>query len=72
MVTGLYGEQYEFHINKADDDIRFGCLPYGFQRDIALTKTEEEPQPFKTDEEKKEIAKMAFRAVYADRIGTEV
>lgn len=34
MVTGLYGEQYKFKKGKSDDDIRFGCLPYGFQRDI--------------------------------------
>lgn len=32
MVTGLYGEQYPFVEGESDDDIRFGCLPYGIRR----------------------------------------
>lgn len=32
MVTGLYGEQYPFKHGESDDDIRFGCLPYGIRR----------------------------------------
>lgn len=34
MVTGLFGESYPFEKGKSDDDIRFGCLPYGFRRKI--------------------------------------
>ncbi len=34
-VTGLYGEQYLFSKGKSDDDIRFGCLPYGIRREVA-------------------------------------
>lgn len=32
IVTGLYGEQYPFKKGETDDDIRFGCLPYGIRR----------------------------------------
>ncbi len=32
MVTGLYGEQYPFKKGESDDDIRFGCLPYGIRK----------------------------------------
>lgn len=32
IVTGLNGEQYPFEKGKSDDDIRFGCLPYGIRR----------------------------------------
>lgn len=35
MVTGLSGEQYAFEKGKADDDKRFGCLPYGIIRNLA-------------------------------------
>lgn len=31
-VYGLFGEVYEFNAETSDDDIRFGCLPYGFIR----------------------------------------
>lgn len=34
MVTGLHGEKYAFEKGKTDDDIRFGCLPYGITRSI--------------------------------------
>lgn len=34
MVTGLYGETYPFKKGVADDDIRYGCLPYGIRRRI--------------------------------------
>lgn len=34
IVTGLYGESYAFEKGKSDDDIRFGCLPYGIKRKI--------------------------------------
>lgn len=34
IVTGLYGEQYPFKRKEADDDIRFGCLPYGIRKPI--------------------------------------
>lgn len=34
LVTGLYGEQYPFKKGESDDDIRFGCLPYGIRRQI--------------------------------------
>ena len=34
IVTGLYGEQYPFKNGKSDDDIRFGCLPYGILRPV--------------------------------------
>ena len=34
IVTGLFGESYEFDKNTSDDDIRYGCLPYGFRRVI--------------------------------------
>lgn len=34
MVTGLYGESYPFKKGDSDDDIRFGCLPYGIRRPI--------------------------------------
>lgn len=37
IVTGLYGEQYSFHKAIADDDIRFGCLAYGFQKLVETT-----------------------------------
>ena len=33
-VTGLYGETYKFEKESSDDDIRFGCLPYGIKMDI--------------------------------------
>lgn len=39
VVTGLHGESYPFYKDDADDDIRFGCLAYGFQRPV------ESPQP---------------------------
>lgn len=32
MVTGLWGEQYPFKKSESDDDIRFGCLPYGIRK----------------------------------------
>lgn len=32
MVVGLSGERYQFQKGKSDDDIRFGCLPYGLTR----------------------------------------
>ncbi len=32
IVTGLNGEQYPFKNGDSDDDIRFGCLPYGIRR----------------------------------------
>ena len=32
IVVGLSGEKYAFHNGKSDDDIRFGCLPYGITR----------------------------------------
>ena len=32
IVTGLNGEQYPFKKGESDDDIRFGCLPYGIRR----------------------------------------
>ena len=35
MVTGLWGESYPFEKGKSDDDIRFGCLPYGIRRAVA-------------------------------------
>lgn len=35
MVTGLWGQSYPFEKEKSDDDIRFGCLPYGFRRAVA-------------------------------------
>lgn len=35
IVTGLYGEKYPFEKGKSDDDIRFGCLPYGITRAVA-------------------------------------
>ncbi len=34
IVTGLYGEQYPFEKGESDDDIRFGCLPYGIRREV--------------------------------------
>lgn len=34
IVTGLDGEQYPFKRDEADDDIRFGCLPYGIRKPI--------------------------------------
>ena len=40
LVTSLYGEQYEFKKKEADDDIRYGCLPYGFQRPCVKKQTE--------------------------------
>ena len=33
IVTGLNGDEYPFYKSLADDDIRFGGLPYGFQRE---------------------------------------
>ena len=38
MVAGLYGEKYPFEKGKSDDDIRFGCLPYGITRQIQPNK----------------------------------
>lgn len=32
IVVGLSGEKYQFKNGKCDDDIRFGCLPYGITR----------------------------------------
>jgi len=32
ILTGLFGESYEFDKNTSDDDTRYGCLPYGFRR----------------------------------------
>ena len=29
-VIGLSGENYKFAKDESDDDIRYGCLPYGF------------------------------------------
>lgn len=40
MVTGLYGEQYPFQKGKSDDDIRYGCLPYGIQRVMTQEEVE--------------------------------
>lgn len=37
IVTGLYGEQHPFKKGESDDDIRFGCLPYGIRRVINST-----------------------------------
>lgn len=34
MVTGLFGETYEFERDVTDDDIRFGCLAYGVQKEM--------------------------------------
>ncbi len=34
IVTGLFGEQYPHKKDKAANDIRFGCLAYGFQRPV--------------------------------------
>lgn len=34
MVIGLFGEKYPFKTGKSDDDIRYGCLPYGITRPI--------------------------------------
>ena len=34
LITGLYGETYPFEKGKSDDDIRFGCLPYGIRRPV--------------------------------------
>jgi hypothetical protein len=34
IVTGLYGEEYPFRLGDSDDDIRFGCLPYGIRRPL--------------------------------------
>lgn len=31
-VVGLFGERYPFIKETSDDDIRLGCLPYGFVR----------------------------------------
>ncbi len=36
-VTGLSGEKYKFEQGVSDDDIRYGCLPYGFIRNEAKT-----------------------------------
>ena len=36
VVTGLWGEEYQFHGNETDNDSRFGCLGYGIRR---LTQT---------------------------------
>ena len=33
-VTGLNGEQYPFKKGESDNDIRFGCLPYGIRRQL--------------------------------------
>lgn len=33
--TSLYGEESVFIKGKSDDDIRFGCLPYGIRRKVA-------------------------------------
>lgn len=32
LVTSLDGEQYHFKNGESDDDMRFGCLPYGIRR----------------------------------------
>lgn len=37
-IVGLSGEKYTFEKGKSDDDIRFGCLPYGILRPISNTK----------------------------------
>lgn len=34
IVTGLDGEGYPFKKGESDDDIRFGCLPYGIRRKL--------------------------------------
>jgi len=31
-VVGIFGERYKFIHGQSDNDIRFGCLPYGFVR----------------------------------------
>lgn len=31
-VTGIFGEKYLFKNGESDDDIRFGCLSFGFVR----------------------------------------
>lgn len=36
-IIGLNGEKYPFQKGKSDDDIRFGCLPYGITRPISLS-----------------------------------
>lgn len=33
-VVGLCGERYKFKKGESDDDIRYGCLPYGITRKI--------------------------------------
>jgi len=38
MVTGLYGEKYPFKKGESDDDIRYGCLPYGIVRKLPKPK----------------------------------
>ena len=39
IVTGLCGEEYPFKRGASDNDIRFGCLPYGIKK--ALEKLKE-------------------------------
>lgn len=34
IVTDIFGEENPFKKNVSDDDIRFGCLAYGFRRKI--------------------------------------
>ncbi len=34
IVTGLYREEYPFKRKEADNDVRFGCLPYGIRKPI--------------------------------------
>lgn len=36
VVTGLNGENYPFEKGVSDDDMRFGCLPYGFRRAVSF------------------------------------
>lgn len=38
IVTGLYGEQFQFEKGKTDNDRRFGCLGYGIMREIIHSK----------------------------------
>lgn len=33
-VTGIFGKKYQFINGESDDDIRYGCLPYGFIRNF--------------------------------------
>jgi hypothetical protein len=38
IVTGVFGESYSFKKGESDDEIRFGCLPYGIRRPVRQTE----------------------------------